>query len=133
MVIGGVLAAVMVVVYLEQAGRHPGYYTLAIMLAALSFGLGVAYTPWMASFTETVEARNPALTATGLAIWGWILRVVVFASFLLIPVVINSVTPLVNYGGHRVGLRHPVQYRAGLRAGSPCRRGGRPEGAPIGG
>ena len=98
MVIGGVLAAVMVVVYLEQAGHHPSYYTLAIMLAALSFGLGVAYTPWMASFTETVEARNPALTATGLAIWGWILRVVVFASFLLIPVVINSVTPLVDYG-----------------------------------
>jgi MFS transporter, ACS family, D-galactonate transporter len=98
MVIGGVLAAVMLVVYLEQAGHHPGYYTLAIILAALALGLGIAYTPWMASFTETVEARNPALTATGLAIWGWIVRVVVFASFLLIPVVINSVTPLVNYG-----------------------------------
>ena len=98
MVIGGVLAAVMTVVYLSQAGHHPGYYTLAVMLAALAFGLGVAYTPWMASYTETVEARNPALTATGLAIWGWILRVVVFASFLLIPLVINSVTPLVNYG-----------------------------------
>jgi hypothetical protein len=86
------------VIYLEQAGHHPGYYTLAIILAALALGLGIAYTPWMASFTETVEARNPALTATGLAIWGWIIRVVVFASFLLIPVVINSVTPLVNYG-----------------------------------
>jgi hypothetical protein len=98
MVLGGVLGAVMVVVYLEQAGHHPSYYTLAIMLAALSFGLGVAYTPWMASYTETVEARNPALTATGLAIWGWIIRVVVFVSFLIIPVVINSVTPLVNYG-----------------------------------
>jgi MFS transporter, ACS family, D-galactonate transporter len=98
MVIGGVAAAVMTVVYLLQAGHHPGYYTLAIMLAILSFGLGVAYTPWMASFTETVEARNPALTATGLAIWGWIIRVVVFVSFLVIPAVINSVTPLVNYG-----------------------------------
>jgi MFS transporter, ACS family, D-galactonate transporter len=99
MVLGGVLGAVMVVVYLEQAGHHPGYYTLAIILAALAFGLGVAYTPWMASYTETVEARNPALTATGLAIWGWIIRVVVFVSFLIIPVVINTVTPLVNYGG----------------------------------
>ncbi len=98
MVIGGVIAAVMTVVYLEQAGHHPGYYSLAIMLALLSLGLGVAYTPWMASFTETVEARNPALTATGLAIWGWILRVVVFVSFLIIPAVVNSVTPLVNYG-----------------------------------
>jgi MFS transporter, ACS family, D-galactonate transporter len=98
MVVGGVLAAVMTVLYLEQAGHHPGYYTLAIMLALLAFGLGVAYTPWMASYTETVEHRNPALIATGLAIWGWIIRVVVFLAFLLIPVVINSVTPLVNYG-----------------------------------
>ena len=98
MVLGGVLAAVMTVIYLEQAGHHPGYYTLAIMLALLAFGLGIAYTPWMASYTETVEARNPALTATGLAIWGWIIRIVVFLAYLLIPVVINTVTPLVNYG-----------------------------------
>jgi MFS transporter, ACS family, D-galactonate transporter len=98
MVIGGVIAAIMLVIYLEQAGHHPGYYTLAIILAVLALGLGMAYTPWMASYTETVEARNPALTATGLAIWGWIIRIVVFVSYLFIPVVINSVTPLVNYG-----------------------------------
>jgi MFS family permease len=98
MVIGGVGAAIMVIVYLVQAGGHPSYYKLALILALLSFFLGVAYTPWMASYTETVEARNPALIATGLAIWGWIIRIVVFLSFLLIPVVINSVTPLVNYG-----------------------------------
>jgi MFS transporter, ACS family, D-galactonate transporter len=98
MVIGGVLGAVMVVVYLEQAGHHPGYYTVALILALLSLGLGIAYTPWMASFTETVEARNPALTATGLAIWGLIIRIVVFLAYLFLPLVINSVTPLVNYG-----------------------------------
>jgi MFS transporter, ACS family, D-galactonate transporter len=98
MVLGGVLAAVMVVVYLEQAGHHPGYYTLAIMLALLSFGLGVAYTPWMAGYTETVEARNPALIATGLAIWGWIVRIVVFVAYLCLPLVVNTVTPLVDYG-----------------------------------
>jgi len=98
MVFGGVLAAVMTVIYLEQAGHHPGYYSLALMLALLSLGLGIAYTPWMASYTETVEARNPALIATGLAIWGWIIRVVVFVAYLCLPLVINSVTPLVNYG-----------------------------------
>ncbi len=98
MVIGGVAGAVMTVIYLLQFGRHPSYYTMAIILAALSICLGIAYVTWMASFTETVEARNPALIATGLAIWGWILRMVVFASFLVIPVVINSVTPLVSYG-----------------------------------
>jgi len=81
-------------------------------VALLSFSLGVAYTPWMASFTETVEARNPALTATGLAIWGWIIRIVVFLSFLLIPVVINSVTPLVNYGAETQALA--TKYKTGL-------------------
>jgi MFS family permease len=98
MVIGGVVAAVMTVVYLEQAGHHPSYYTLAIILALGSFFLGVAYCPWMASYTESVEARNPALTATGLAIWGWIIRVTIFVAFLIIPAIINSVTPLISYG-----------------------------------
>ena len=98
MVAGGVGAAIMIVVFLLQAGHHPSYYALAVILAALAFCLGIAYTPWMASYTETVEARNPALTATGLAIWGWIIRVVITIAFLLIPVFISSVTPLVNYG-----------------------------------
>jgi MFS transporter, ACS family, D-galactonate transporter len=118
MVVGGVLAAVMIVLYLMEAGKHPGYYTLAIMLALLAFGLGIAYTPWMASFTETVEDRNPALIATGLAIWGWIIRVVVFASFLLIPAVINTVTPLVDYGG-QVGI-YAAQYPSLTWAGTPA-------------
>lgn len=98
MIGGGIAAAVMMIIYLEQAGHHPSYYSLAIIVAALSFCLGVAYVPWMASFTETVEARNPALTATGLAIWGWIIRVIVFVSYMILPSVINTVTPLVQYG-----------------------------------
>jgi MFS family permease len=98
MVVGGAASAVMTVVFLLEFGHHPSYYTMAVILAVLSFCLGVAYVPWMASFTETVEARNPALIATGLAIWGWIIRIVVFAAYLIIPLVITSVTPLVNYG-----------------------------------
>jgi MFS family permease len=98
MVVGGVGAAIMMVLYLSRAGHATSYYHLAILVALLSFFTGLAYTPWMASFTETVEDHNPALTATGLAIWGWIIRVVVFVAFLIIPHVINSVSPLVNYG-----------------------------------
>ncbi len=112
MVVGGAAAAVMTVVFLEQFGHHPSYYTMAIILAALSFCLGMAYVPWMASFTETVEARNPALIATGLAIWGWIIRLVVFVSYLIIPVIITSVTPLVNYGT-QVGA-YATQYKSEL-------------------
>jgi hypothetical protein len=70
----------------------------------------------MASFTETVEYRNPALIATGLAIWGWIIRIIVFLAYLLIPVVINSVTPLVNYGG--TVQAYAAQYPSLVWAGS---------------
>ncbi len=98
MVIGGVWAAVMLVFYLSAAGHPHSFLYVAVLTGLVSFGLGVAYVSWMASFTESVEARNPALTATGLAIWGWILRVIVFLAFILVPLVINTVTPLVNYG-----------------------------------
>jgi MFS family permease len=112
MVIGGIGAAVMVVVFLSQFGHPTSYYKMALIIALLSFFLGVAYTPWMASFTETVEARNPALTATGLAIWGWIIRIVVFAAFLAIPAIVNSVTPLVQYGG--TVQAYATQYKSEL-------------------
>jgi MFS family permease len=118
MVVGGVGAAVMLVLFLLQSktGAHPSFSTIAAILAIMLFFLGVAYTPWMASFTETVEHRNPAAVATGLAIWGWIIRVVVFASSLLLLVVINSVTPLVNYGGTVAG--YAAQYPSLVWAGS---------------
>jgi MFS family permease len=106
MLVGGIGAAVMSVVWLNQAGHHPGYYTLALMLAALAFFLGLAYTPWMASFTESVEDRNPALIAHGLAIWGWVLRVVVCVAFLIVPHIITSVTPVADYGSQA------LQYEA---------------------
>lgn len=98
MVVGGIGTAAMIVVYLEQAGHHPGYYTLAAIISILSAFLAIAYCPWMASFTETVEDHNPALTATGLAIWGWIIRVIVFGSYLILPHMVTTVTPLVTYG-----------------------------------
>jgi len=118
MVVGGVGAAVMLVIFLLQSktGAHPSFGSIAAILAIMLFFLGVAYTPWMASFTETVEHRNPAATATGLAIWGWIVRVVVFGSSLLLLLVINSVTPLVNYGG--TVATYAAQYPSLVWAGS---------------
>jgi MFS family permease len=112
MVIGAVLSAAALVVFLLQIGHHPGYYALALMMAGIEFFLGVAYAPWLASFTETLEARNPALIATGLAIYGWVLRVVVFATFLIAPAIISSVNPLVSYGG-QVSI-YATQYKTQL-------------------
>jgi MFS family permease len=99
MIIGGIFAAVMVVIYLSMAtDHHVSYYGLALVLALTAVALGIAYTPWMAGFTETVEHHNPALTATGLAVWGWIIRVIVFASYMILPFVVTSTNALVNHG-----------------------------------
>jgi hypothetical protein len=43
-----------------------------------------------------VEAKNPALVGTGLALWGWILRLTVGLSFIFLPLVVTSVNPVVD-------------------------------------
>jgi hypothetical protein len=118
MIIGATGSAIMLILFLLQSktGAHPSFGLIAAYLAIMLFFLGVAYTPWMASFTETVEHHNPAAVATGLAIWGWIIRVVVFASSLLLLLVINTVTPLVNYGGQVQA--YAAQYPSLVWAGS---------------
>jgi MFS family permease len=97
MVIGAVGGIVMTIVFLNL-GKATSYGTFAVVISILAVFLAIAYAPWMASFTETVEKRNPALTATGLAVWGWIIRVVIAVSVLILPSVISSMTPLVTYG-----------------------------------
>ena len=96
MLAGGVGAAVLMGYWLTLAGQHPAFSTLVAVSCAQSVLVGFAYTAWLASFTETIEARNPALTGTGLAVWGWLQRLVVTACFLALPYVINTVTPLIE-------------------------------------
>ena len=97
MLIGAVGAIVTLIVFMGYATHpHTSYFTLAFTSCILAFFLSLAYAPWMAGYTESVEAKNPALVATGLALWGWILRLVVAISFIFLPVVINSVNPVVD-------------------------------------
>ena len=99
MIVGAVGAVVMTIIFLGKTNApHTGYYNFVWIVTLLAIFLGVAYAPWMASFTETVEKRNPALTATGLAVWGWIIRAVVAISIFVLPYVVSSTTPLVQYG-----------------------------------
>jgi MFS family permease len=96
MLVGGVGAGILMWYWLSLAGQKPSFALLVTISCAQSLLVGFAYTAWMASFTETVEAHNPALTGTGLAVWGWLQRLVVTACFLALPYVINTVTPLIE-------------------------------------
>jgi len=99
MLFGGAVAFVMTLVFRYLTPHtDTSYAAWATVLVFIGIYGGMAFACWMASFTETVEDINPALTAHGLAVWGWLLRIVVAVSFLLLPQVVSSVTPLVNHG-----------------------------------
>lgn len=99
MLVGGLATSAAVIAFVVRAGDSSTTYTaFAVMLSLIFFFAGVAYVAWMAAFTETVERRNPALTATGLAVWGVIIRVL-FAAFVFIaPSIVNTVSPIVDTG-----------------------------------
>jgi MFS family permease len=102
MLAGGVVAVAMGLVFAELATRpHTTYTTFVVVIMIMSAARGVAYAPWMAAYTETLEQRNPALVATGLAIWGWVLRVVAAGAFLVVP----SATPVADYGPQAAALQ----------------------------
>ena len=97
MVIGAIGMIITTFVFIQMADHpHTGYYTLVTVCIFLGFFIGVTYAPWMAGYTEAVEARNPALTATGLSVWGWILRLVVAASFLVLPHIVTTSSTIVD-------------------------------------
>jgi MFS family permease len=93
MVAGGLAASAMIWSFMAHAWPGASFASMALVGGSLSVLMGFAYATWMASFTETIEAHNPALTATGLAVWGWLLRLVVTASFLVMPYVVETATP----------------------------------------
>ncbi|MGZ4619148.1 MAG: MFS transporter [Frankiaceae bacterium] len=107
--VGTVVVTSLLAVNTTSAGL--GYYSWAILFAFVGFFGGMTFSPWMASFTETVEKHNPAATATGLAVWGWIIRIVVAVSLACLPIVVSAVTPLVDHGPQVQALaaRYPAE------------------------
>ena len=97
MLLGAGCGIVMMLFLIHQTGQpHAGYYSNVLVIVLLAVSIALAYAPWMANYTEQVESHNPALTASGLAIWGWILRITVALSFLVLPYVITTSTVLVD-------------------------------------
>ncbi|MFI8221447.1 MFS transporter [Streptomyces sp. NPDC085932] len=99
--LGGLGTVVTTAIFLTgTTDANAGYIWFVTVVSFLGLFHGIADASWMAAFTETVEQRNPALTATGLSVWGWTMRMVVAVSTLFLPYVITSVTPLVEAPKH---------------------------------
>ena len=97
MLAGAIGSIIMLVLFIHAANDpHTALDTLITLEVLLAACISLCYAPWMAGYTEMVEARNPALVGTGLALWGWILRLTVGLSFIFLPLVVNSVNPVVD-------------------------------------
>jgi MFS family permease len=122
MLVGAAGSIVMMIFVINQINHpHTGYYSNVLVIALLATAIGCAYCPWMAGYTEQVESHNPALAASGLAVWGWILRIVVAVSFLVLPHVITTATTLVdNYaaGSELQALQTAQPFVPSLAAGA---------------
>jgi MFS family permease len=99
MLVGALVSAVGLAIFAVLATHQKtGYYTFAWLFVLIAVAGGVAYCSWMAAFTETVESKNPAATAHGLAVWGWTIRMVVVVSLVAFMFVVTAASTLVDRG-----------------------------------
>jgi ACS family D-galactonate transporter-like MFS transporter len=115
MIVGATISLVGIALFAAAAtAPHTGYHTFAFYFILIAGGSGLAYVAWMAAYTETVEKHNPAATATGLAVWGWIIRIVVTASFAILTAVVPATTTLVDHGPRvqAIVAKYPQQVKA---------------------
>jgi hypothetical protein len=91
MFVGAIGVLAFIVVLISHAGHaNSSYYTVVWICCCIFFFQAMVYGTWMASFTETAEAHNPALIATALSIWGGIARLVVAIMFIFLPFLVTS-------------------------------------------
>jgi MFS family permease len=115
-ILGGALVCLIFqALLLVQVGAGVGLVVVGLVMSGLGLGWSVFQVGWFAAFTETIERRDPALLAPGLAIWAWVLRVVVTASFLVVPLVVAEANAVLAGAGD-LGLAHS-QWRVWMAMG----------------
>jgi len=89
--LAGCLATIIVtILFISRIGVPTGSALMIVFLSLFGITLAVGYVTWMAAYTETIEDINPALVATGLAVEGFILRMVVVLSTLAFSFVVRN-------------------------------------------
>ena len=114
MILGAVISLVGTAIFAILATQpDTSYYTFAVALMISAAGGGLAYCAWMANFTETVERHNPAATATGLAVWGWTIRIVITVALAVLTLVVPATSALVDQGPRvsEIAAKYPEQIK----------------------
>ncbi len=91
MVYGGIANIVIIVLFISRIGQPTSPLLMGIIFALFGITGPIAYVGWMAGYTETIEDVNPALVATGIAVWGFLIRAVVVVSTLAFSFVVVDI------------------------------------------
>ncbi len=92
MIIGSIATMIVTIIFISRIGQPTSSTFMAVLLGLFGITISTAYVAWMAGYTETVETVNPALVATGIAVWGFIIRMIVVISSLAFPIVVHTST-----------------------------------------
>ncbi|PXY23391.1 MFS transporter [Prauserella coralliicola] len=120
MIVGAFISIIGVGAFAQKAtDSTTSFGTLITLMIAISVGQGITFSSWLACFSETVERRNPAGTATGLAVWGWTIRVVLCAVLVGFGVALPSPAVLVDHGTkvNAIAQALPPDTEAALQGG----------------
>jgi MFS family permease len=95
----GSIGTIVSIILLMNAKAGISFTAMALILSLMSTSLACAYCPWFASFTETLEAYNPGLIATGSSLYGFATRLVGVPFGIIIPHIVGS--PIETASGWR--------------------------------
>ncbi|GHO49133.1 MFS transporter [Ktedonospora formicarum] len=90
MLLGCLTTIVVTFLFISRIGVPTDAGLMAVFLSLFGITLAIGYVTWMAAYTETIEDINPALVATGMAVEGFILRMVVVLSTLGFSFVVKN-------------------------------------------
>src|SRR5437879_3746496 len=90
MLAGSLTTIVVTFLFIGRIGIPTSSGLMIVFLSLFGITMAVGYVTWMAAYTETIEDINPALVATGMAVEGFILRMVVVLSTLAFSFVVTN-------------------------------------------
>lgn len=90
MLLGCIATMVVTFLFITRIGVPTSAGLMTVFLSLFGITLAVGYVTWMAAYTETIEDINPALVATGMAVEGFILRMIVVLSTLAFSFVVRN-------------------------------------------
>jgi MFS family permease len=90
MLLGCITTIIVTILFISRIGVPTGSVLMVVFLSLFGITMAVGYVTWMAAYTETIEDINPALIGTGMAVEGFILRMVVVLSTLAFSFVVTN-------------------------------------------